>query len=155
MYNMDIQFHPFISTYIFDFQESPEEAEKFITSALSNLRTTMNVMEAVQSTDLVVEAVLENINVKHKLFSSIDPVKIFFLYPYIYIRLATYYSVMRSTCKSRQKISLNRRYVQCSVYVCQRKFIVYLHITAVQNDCYYSVIFSKQVKIGKVISVLN
>jgi hypothetical protein len=62
-------------------QESPEEAEEFVTNALSNLRTTMNVMEAVQSTDLVVEAVLENINVKHKLFSSIDLVKTFFLYP--------------------------------------------------------------------------
>jgi 3-hydroxyacyl-CoA dehydrogenase len=40
----------------------------------------MNVNEAVLSTDLIVEAVVENINVKHKLFSSIDPVSIFFLY---------------------------------------------------------------------------
>ncbi|XP_023716107.2 hydroxyacyl-coenzyme A dehydrogenase, mitochondrial [Cryptotermes secundus] len=55
-------------------KESLEEAEKFVTNALSNLRPTMNVMEAVQSTDLVIEAVLENINVKHKLFSSIDPI---------------------------------------------------------------------------------
>jgi 3-hydroxyacyl-CoA dehydrogenase len=47
----------------------------------------MNVMEAVQSTDLVVEAVLENINVKHKLFSSIDPVKHFFLHPYIHLEV--------------------------------------------------------------------
>lgn len=69
--------------HIFNLQESSEEAEKFVTNALSNLRTTMNVMEAVQSTDLVIEAVLENINVKHKLFSSIDPVKTFLFYPYI------------------------------------------------------------------------
>jgi hypothetical protein len=42
----------------------------------------MNVMEAVQNTDLVVEAVVENINVKHKLFSSIDPVRTFL--PYVF-----------------------------------------------------------------------
>lgn len=55
-------------------KDSPEEAEKFVTNALSNLKTTMNVMEPVQNTDLIVEAVVESINVKQKLFSSIDPI---------------------------------------------------------------------------------
>jgi hypothetical protein len=82
--------------HIFNLQERPEEAEKFVTNALSNLRTTMNVMEAVQSTDIVIEAVLENINVKHKLFSSIDPVKAFFLYPYIQ-KANIYYSAIMHT----------------------------------------------------------
>jgi len=63
---------------IFNLQDSPEEAEKFVTNALSNLKTTMNVMEPVQNTDLIVEAVVESINVKQKLFSSIDPVRILF-----------------------------------------------------------------------------
>jgi hypothetical protein len=90
-------------------QESPEEAEKFVTNALSNLKTTMNVMEAVQSTDLVIEAVLENINVKHKLFSSIDPVKTFFLYPYIYREKAKFtilpLCMLGRNFESKQKIT--------------------------------------------------
>jgi 3-hydroxyacyl-CoA dehydrogenase len=64
---------------IFNLQDSPKEAEKFVTNALSNLKTTMNVMEPVQNTDLIVEAVVENINVKQKLFSSIDPVRFLFV----------------------------------------------------------------------------
>lgn len=63
---------------MFNLQDSPEEAENFVTNALSNLKTTMNVMEPIQNTDLIVEAVVENINVKNKLFSSIDPVRILF-----------------------------------------------------------------------------
>lgn len=63
---------------MFNLQDSPEEAENFVTNALGNLKTTMKVMEPVQNTDLIVEAVVENINVKHKLFSSIDPVRILF-----------------------------------------------------------------------------
>ena len=63
---------------IFNLQDSPEEAEKFVTNALSNLKTTMNVMEPVQNSDLIVESVVESINVKQKLFSNIDPVRIIF-----------------------------------------------------------------------------
>jgi 3-hydroxyacyl-CoA dehydrogenase len=63
---------------IFNLQDSPEEAEKFVTNALSNLKTTLNVMEPVQNTDLIVEAVVESMHVKQKLFSSIDPVRILF-----------------------------------------------------------------------------
>lgn len=63
---------------IFNLQDNPEEAEKFVTNALSNLKTTMNVREPVQNTDLIVEAVVESINVKQKLFSSIDPVRTLF-----------------------------------------------------------------------------
>jgi len=63
---------------IFNLQDNPEEAEKFVTNALSNLKTTMNVREPVQNTDLIVEAVVESINVKQKLFSSIDLVRTLF-----------------------------------------------------------------------------
>jgi len=63
---------------ILNLQDNPEEAEKFVTNALSNLKTTMNVREPVQNTDLIVEAVVESINVKQKLFASIDPVRILF-----------------------------------------------------------------------------
>lgn len=61
---------------MFNLQDSPEEAEKFVTNALSNLKTTLNVMEPIQNTDLIIEAVVESIHVKQKLFSSIDPVRI-------------------------------------------------------------------------------
>lgn len=55
-------------------KDNGAEAEKFVSDALSRITTTMNVMDAVKDTDLVVEAVMENLNVKQKLFSSIDPI---------------------------------------------------------------------------------
>jgi 3-hydroxyacyl-CoA dehydrogenase len=64
--------------YLFNLQDSEEEAENFVTNALSNLKTTLNVMEPIQKTDLVVEAVVENINIKQKVFSTIDKVRIVF-----------------------------------------------------------------------------
>lgn len=69
---------PNMYIYLFNLQDSEEEAENFVTNALSNLKTTLNVMEPIQKTDLVVEAVVENINIKQKVFSTIDKVRIVF-----------------------------------------------------------------------------
>lgn len=55
-------------------KDSPEEAEKFVSNALTHLKTTLNVMEAVKNTDLVIEAVVENLDIKHKLFATIDSI---------------------------------------------------------------------------------
>ncbi|KAF4518925.1 hypothetical protein B566_EDAN006764 [Ephemera danica] len=54
--------------------DNPSEGEKFVKDTLSRLNVSVNVTESVKSADLVVEAIVENMNVKHKLFSSIDSV---------------------------------------------------------------------------------
>ncbi|KAJ9600764.1 hypothetical protein L9F63_001079, partial [Diploptera punctata] len=53
-------------------KDNADEAETFVSNALKHLKTTLNVMEAVKNTDLVIEAVVENLDIKHKLFSTID-----------------------------------------------------------------------------------
>lgn len=56
------------------YKDDPSAGEKFVSEALSNLSTSVDLKEAVKSTDLVVEAIVENMAVKHNLFSSIDKV---------------------------------------------------------------------------------
>lgn len=56
------------------YKDDPSAGEKFVSEALSNLNTSVDLKEAVKSTDLVVEAIVENMAVKHNLFSSIDKV---------------------------------------------------------------------------------
>ena len=56
------------------YKDDPSAGEKFVSEALSNLNTSVDLKDAVKSTDLVVEAIVENMVVKHSLFSSIDKV---------------------------------------------------------------------------------
>jgi len=55
-------------------QDKPAEAEKFVEETFSRLHTSLDLKEAVKNTDLVVEAIVENLDLKHKLFSNIDSV---------------------------------------------------------------------------------
>jgi len=55
-------------------QDKPGEAETFVKETLSRLSTSLDLKEAVKNTDIVVEAVVENLDLKHKVFSSIDSV---------------------------------------------------------------------------------
>lgn len=56
------------------FKDNPSDGEKFVKDTMGRLSVSVNVTESVKSADLVVEAIVENMNVKHKLFSSIDSV---------------------------------------------------------------------------------
>jgi len=56
------------------YKDTPGEAEAFFKETLSRLSTSLDVKEAVKNSDLIVEAVVENLDLKHKLFSSIDSV---------------------------------------------------------------------------------
>lgn len=47
---------------------------------MSNLNFTVNLTEAVKKADLVIEAIVEKMPVKHELFSKIDPVSMYFIY---------------------------------------------------------------------------
>ncbi|XP_071524013.1 hydroxyacyl-coenzyme A dehydrogenase, mitochondrial-like isoform X1 [Panulirus ornatus] len=49
-----------------------EEASKFISDTLGRITTSVDAVTAVGSTDLVVEAIVENLEVKKKLFSELD-----------------------------------------------------------------------------------
>ncbi|KAM8938706.1 hydroxyacyl-coenzyme A dehydrogenase, mitochondrial [Pelodytes ibericus] len=54
------------------FAEKPEAASQFIEKTLSNLTTSTDAAAVVHSTDLVVEAIVENLDVKHELFKRLD-----------------------------------------------------------------------------------
>ncbi|CAB3380553.1 Hypothetical predicted protein [Cloeon dipterum] len=56
------------------FKDAPADGEKFVAGALANLSTNTDACEAAKSADLVLEAIVEDLKVKHKLFSSLDAV---------------------------------------------------------------------------------
>ncbi|CAG2061742.1 unnamed protein product, partial [Timema podura] len=55
-------------------KEQPEKAEMFVQETLDRLKTTLELEASVKEADLVVEAIVENIEAKHKLFSSLDTI---------------------------------------------------------------------------------
>lgn len=54
------------------FAEDEQQQKQFIDQVLANISTSTNAEQAVSNTDLVVEAIVENIDIKKKLFSSLD-----------------------------------------------------------------------------------
>jgi len=56
------------------YKEKPQEGEKFISETLSRISTSTSLPDVVQDSDLVLEAIVENLSIKHKLFKSIDEI---------------------------------------------------------------------------------
>nr|XP_018905033.1 PREDICTED: hydroxyacyl-coenzyme A dehydrogenase, mitochondrial-like [Bemisia tabaci] len=56
------------------YKEKPEDGEKFITESLKKITYSTDIPASVTKADLVVEAIVEKMDIKHKLFSSIDKV---------------------------------------------------------------------------------
>ncbi|KAF0304072.1 Hydroxyacyl-coenzyme A dehydrogenase, mitochondrial [Amphibalanus amphitrite] len=56
------------------FKEDADAAGKFISESLARITMTTDTLEAVRDTDLVIEAIVENLGVKQKLFKAIDEV---------------------------------------------------------------------------------
>lgn len=54
------------------FKDQPSEGEKFITESKARIKVTTDVKEAVRDTDLVIEAIVEQLETKHKVFKSLD-----------------------------------------------------------------------------------
>ncbi|KAM9329666.1 hydroxyacyl-coenzyme A dehydrogenase, mitochondrial [Gastrophryne carolinensis] len=54
------------------FSDKPEGAAQFIEKTMSNLSTSTDATAVVHSTDLVVEAIVENLDVKGQLFKGLD-----------------------------------------------------------------------------------
>ena len=53
-------------------EASPEEQEKAVKDIIGSIKVTTNAEEAAQQTDLVIEAVIENLKLKKELFGFID-----------------------------------------------------------------------------------
>lgn len=58
------------------FKDNETDQACFVQSALQRLDTSVDVNGTVQNTDLVIEAIVEKMPVKHALFSAIDKVYI-------------------------------------------------------------------------------
>jgi 3-hydroxyacyl-CoA dehydrogenase len=56
------------------FEKEPQNAEKFINDVIARISTSTQIDKAVEKTNLVIEAIVENIKVKHELFSRIDKI---------------------------------------------------------------------------------
>uniref|UniRef100_A0A8C6TT57 Hydroxyacyl-coenzyme A dehydrogenase, mitochondrial n=1 Tax=Neogobius melanostomus TaxID=47308 RepID=A0A8C6TT57_9GOBI len=56
------------------FADKPEAGEEFIQNILKNVATSSDAKAAVQSTDLVLEAIVENLKIKQDLFSALDKI---------------------------------------------------------------------------------
>ncbi|XP_047521515.1 hydroxyacyl-coenzyme A dehydrogenase, mitochondrial-like [Pieris napi] len=53
-------------------KDNPQEAEKFAKEAIARIKTSTDLVSAVKETDLVIEAIVENLEVKHSLFQKLD-----------------------------------------------------------------------------------
>lgn len=56
------------------YKEKPADGEKFVAETMSRISGSTNSSDAVKNTDLVVEAIVENIGIKQKLFATLDAV---------------------------------------------------------------------------------
>ncbi|XP_067931624.1 hydroxyacyl-coenzyme A dehydrogenase, mitochondrial-like isoform X1 [Watersipora subatra] len=56
------------------FSDNPQGGESFVSDIVGRIKYSSDALESVKSTDLVVEAIVENLDVKQKLFASLDKV---------------------------------------------------------------------------------
>ena len=57
------------------FAEDGEAGKKFVSESLARLSTSTDSAKSVSEADLVIEAIVENLDVKQKLFTQLDKVK--------------------------------------------------------------------------------
>jgi 3-hydroxyacyl-CoA dehydrogenase len=56
------------------FAEDPSAGQKYVDGVFANISTSTDAVQACKETDLVIEAIVENLSVKQKLFQSLDQV---------------------------------------------------------------------------------
>ncbi|KAK9727519.1 3-hydroxyacyl-CoA dehydrogenase, C-terminal domain [Popillia japonica] len=54
------------------YKDKPSDGEKFIAETRGRIKGSTDPVESVKQADLVVEAIIENIDIKHKLFKDLD-----------------------------------------------------------------------------------
>lgn len=57
------------------FAKDEKLREKYVQDTMARINTSFNYEESVKNADLVIEAIVENLEAKHKLFALIDKVK--------------------------------------------------------------------------------
>lgn len=63
----------FIDNYFISFIFK-KAAENYVSSVISRITTTVSLEDAAKNTDLVIEAIIEDMNAKHKLFTQLDKI---------------------------------------------------------------------------------
>lgn len=66
------------------FKDNSDDQNKFIRETVERISGSSDLMGTVKTTDLVIEAIVENMGIKHKLFESLD--KVLFLYFIYFLR---------------------------------------------------------------------
>lgn len=56
------------------FKDDAAKISDFVAASLGRISGSTDILEAVKDTDIVIEAIVENLGVKQKLFASIDGV---------------------------------------------------------------------------------
>lgn len=56
------------------FSQDRENGEKYLSEVQARIRTSLDVKDAVKATDIVIEAIVENLEIKQKLFKQIDQI---------------------------------------------------------------------------------
>ena len=56
------------------FDKDQQGGEKYFSDVQARIKTSLDINEAVKASDLVIEAIIENLDVKQKLFKQIDQV---------------------------------------------------------------------------------
>ncbi|OWR45288.1 3-hydroxyacyl-CoA dehydrogenase [Danaus plexippus plexippus] len=54
------------------YKDKPQDGEKFVAEAIARIKTNTDPAAASQEADLIVEAIVENMDVKHQLFKKLD-----------------------------------------------------------------------------------
>lgn len=57
------------------FKDNDAEQNKFVAETVGRIKGSSDLTGTVKGTDLVIEAIVENLKIKHELFSSIDKVR--------------------------------------------------------------------------------
>lgn len=74
------------------YKDKPQDGEKFVADALSRIKTSSDPTAAVKDVDLVVEAIVENLSIKHDIFKKLDAVILF-------ANLDSWLSVLKASVK--------------------------------------------------------
>lgn len=56
------------------FEKEPQNQEKYINDVLARITTLSSAEQAAEKSDLIIEAIVENLKVKHDLFKRLDQV---------------------------------------------------------------------------------
>lgn len=79
------------------YKDNPTEGEKFVKESLAKIKTSTDPVAASKSADLIVEAIVENLGIKHELFKKLDAVSAIYyiLLIYIFLKSSTKYFVFK------------------------------------------------------------